>query len=161
MKRQIIAIHGGDAFPTYKEYLESLRNHEINFENLNTKGWKRSLGKTLGENYGVVLPEMPNSYNAKYIELCIWFEKFFSIIKDDVILVGHSMGGSFLAKYLSENDFPQKIRATFLVAAPYNMDEGRELVEFCAPDSLERLVRQGEKYICTTAKMILLYIFQN
>ena len=145
MKKQVIAIHGGDAFPTYEEYLNFLRNFEIDFDNLSIKGWKTNLGEALGDGYEIILPRMPNSTNAKYVEWKIWFEKYFSIIKDDVILIGHSLGASFLAKYLSEEDFPKKIKATFLVAGPYNKDEERDLVEFVPPGNLENFTEQGGK----------------
>jgi len=143
MKQQIIAIHGGDAFPTYERYLAFLRNFQMEFEKLNTKGWKNNLNDVLGEDYEVVLPKMPNSFNSRYLEWKIWFEKFFPIVRDNVILIGHSLGGSFLAKYLSEEDFSKKIKTTFLVAAPYDIDGDQALVEFVPPDSLEKLAAQG------------------
>ena len=97
----------------------------------------------LGQEYEVIQPQMPNKQNAKYNEWKIWFERHFPFLKDGIILVGHSMGGVFLAKYLSENDFPKKIKATFLVAPPYNIDEGRALVEFILPNSLKRFEKQA------------------
>lgn len=88
---------------------------------------------------------MPNAQNARYFEWKLWFEKYIPLLNDEVILIGHSFGGSFLAKYLSEESFPKKIRATFIIAAPYDRDSEREVVEFVLPESLALLESQGGK----------------
>src|SRR3989344_3659970 len=105
MKTQIVVIHGGDTFDTYEQYLSFLKNYKIDFERFreNKKDWKATLAEKLGENYEVISHSMPNKRNAKYIEWKIWFEKFIPFLNPEVILVGHSLGGAFLAKYFSEN----------------------------------------------------------
>lgn len=143
MKKQIVVIHGGEAFSTYEEYLTFLRNEEVTLEDLSRKGWKSTLSERLGEGYDILAPRMPNALNAKYLEWKIYFEKFFPFIRDGVILVGHSLGGSFLAKFLAEEMFPKKIQAMFLIAAPYDLDSERSLVEFVPPASLKLLEEQG------------------
>ena len=45
---------------------------------------------------------------------------FFEFLRDDVILIGRSLGAIFLAKYLSENEFPKKIKSVYLIAAPFD-----------------------------------------
>lgn len=134
-------------FPTYEEYLAYLKNFKI--ESLDffrgKKGWKTTLQETLGDEYEVLLPRMPNGSNAKYLEWKIWFEKLIPFLEDGTILVGHSLGALFLAKYLAEEIFPKKITATFLVAAPYDTDGDRPLTEFVLPDSLRRFEEQGGK----------------
>jgi predicted alpha/beta hydrolase family esterase len=143
MKKQVFVIHGGDAFPTYEEYISYLQNETIDIERFKIRGWKSSLGENLGNEYEVIQPRMPNPENAKYLEWKIWFEKFVPFLTDGVILLGHSLGGIFLAKYLAEENFPKKIRATFLAAAPFNKDGDRAIVEFDLPASLEKLKEQG------------------
>jgi predicted alpha/beta hydrolase family esterase len=123
MKTQVFVIHGGHARNSYEEYLKHLVEKVVDLDYLRAKtsmGWKRLLSENLGSAYEVFNPQMPNAENAKYAEWKIWFEKFIPYFTDGIILVGHSLGGIFLAKYLSENQLPVKIRATFLVAAPYN-----------------------------------------
>lgn len=142
-KQQVVVIHGADSFPTYEKYLEALREYEVDLADLSRRGWKDTLGEKLGEEYKVLYLKMPNKQNAKYLEWKIWFEKWVPLLRDGAILVGHSMGGVFLAKYLSEESFPKSIRATFLVAAPFNDEAGRPLVEFTLPVSLESFERQG------------------
>lgn len=145
MKKQVVAIHGGDAYATYEEFLTGLLNKVVSLEWLTFHDWKNALAEELGDGYEVILPRMPNPQNAKYLEWKIWFEKLIPHLQDGVILIGHSLGGIFLAKYLSEETFPKKIRATFLVAAPYDMDGDRRIVEFVLPDSLEAFAKQGGK----------------
>jgi uncharacterized protein len=144
MSRQVIVIHGGDTFDTYEEYISFLKNFKLDFKRFQSKSWKDTLPDNLGKVVEVISPEMPNPTNAKYIEWKIWFEKFIPYLREDLIFVGHSLGGIFLAKYLSENDFPKKITATFLVSAPFDdNDKDYSLVDFSLPDSLNNLQKQG------------------
>ena len=144
--KQIIAIHGGDAYASYDEYIAGLKSVEIDDPTVpQGKGWKSLLSETLGSDYHIIHPRMPNSYNAKYLEWKIWFEEYVPYLHDGDILLGHSLGASFLAKYLSEERLPVRIAGTFLVAGPFSVDEDRQLVEFVPPPSLKLLEEQGGK----------------
>ncbi|MES2225816.1 MAG: alpha/beta hydrolase [Patescibacteria group bacterium] len=150
MKTQIFTIHGGHARNSYEEYLEWLRNKEVDLEYLRgeSKDWKGYLGERLGDSYEVYSPQMPCKENAKYAEWKIWFEKFVPYMEDGVILIGHSLGGIFLAKYLSENSFPKKIAATFLVATPYNTPTEHPRADFNILGPLLRFEEQcGEIFL--------------
>lgn len=141
MKKQIIIIHGGNSYNSYEEYLEALKKREVTVESfLPRKGWKNSLLKELENDFQVLTPEMPNAFNAKYIEWKIWFEKMVPFINDGVIMIGHSQGGIFLAKYLSENNYPKKISALILVASPYTDKSGSGA--FKLEQSLENVSKQ-------------------
>ena len=119
VKKQVFFIHGGESYSDYNAYLEHLRTVSIEDPLAERpKRWKYTLQDELGEAYEVFLPSMPNSQNAKYEEWKIWFERHFTFLHDGVVLIGHSQGGAFLAKYLSENTMPVRVRAAFLVAAP-------------------------------------------
>jgi predicted alpha/beta hydrolase family esterase len=139
MKTQVVIIHGGNAFNTYKEYILFLKKVRLDFGRYlsNKKNWKGTIGAVLGKKFEVLLPDMPNKMNAHYAEWKIWFEKFIPHLRKEVVLVGHSLGGAFLVKYLSENTFPKKVRATFLVAPAFR--EG----SFRPPQSLKKLEKQG------------------
>lgn len=140
MKKQIVVIHGGDTFATYEEYLNFLRNYQINIERYKTgkDDWKPWLRQELGEDYEVVLPMMPNKFNAQFEEWKIWFEKLIPFMNEEIILVGHSLGASFVAKYLSENKFPKKLAGVFLVSGVFDQDaEGYTLVSFALPAKLD------------------------
>lgn len=143
MHQQILVIHGGDAFDSYGEYLENLRSKTAYLERMKVGGWKTWLQKSLGDGFDVYSPTMPNAANAKYAEWKIWFEKIVPQLNDDVILVGHSLGGIFLAKYLSEERITKRIRATFLVAAPFNTPNDHPLADFILSDALDGLRQQG------------------
>ena len=106
MKKQIVIIHGGSSFKTYKDYIQNLKKQEISIENLKfQKRWKDGLSAELGDDYEFLTPRMPNRENARYEEWKIWFNRIEKILDDEVILIGHSLGGSFLTKYLSKNTF--------------------------------------------------------
>lgn len=146
MKKQVVVVGGGETFDTYEEYLDFLRTRTVSEEEVfgKRKSWKASLSETLDNDFEIIAPQMPCFWNAKYIEWRIWFEKFIPFIHDDVVLLGHSLGGIFLTKYLSENAFPKKICATFLVSVPFDAtDSEYSLADFVLPESLTKLSSQG------------------
>ncbi len=119
MKTQIFYIHGGMTFKNKKDYLRFLRTRKVS---VNKKiGWAGDyLDKKLGKKTEIIRPRMPLQDNAKYGEWKIYFERFFPQLKNNLILIGESLGGIFLAKYLSENKFPKKILSTYLVCPPFD-----------------------------------------
>ncbi|NTW27290.1 MAG: alpha/beta hydrolase [Candidatus Moranbacteria bacterium] len=146
MKKQVICIHGGDSYASYDEYLNFLKSHILTIEQLKKIGWKNKLQENLGDEYDVILPQMPCKWNAKYAEWKIWFDKIIPFLQDNVILVGHSMGSIFLVKYLSENKIDRKITATILVSAPFDeKDTDEKLMDFNLPDSIEGFKEQAGK----------------
>jgi predicted alpha/beta hydrolase family esterase len=149
MKRQIILIHGGETFETYEDYLNYLKNKEIDFPLVRKTDWKNSLEQNLGDGFEVIFPEMPSKYNAKYLEWKIWFEKLVPFFEKEVVLVGHSLGGIFLAKYLSENVLKNKVRGLFLVSAPYDCEnltgDYESLGDFIIPENFDILKGQVKK----------------
>lgn len=139
MKKQVVVIHGGDTFENYEEYIKFLRDCKINIERYKTlkDDWKPWLRKKLGEKYEVILPIMPNKTNARFEEWKIWFEKIIPFFSDEIILIGHSLGASFVAKYLSENKFPKKLKGVFLVSGVFDKDfDGYTLLSFKLPEKL-------------------------
>jgi uncharacterized protein len=123
MKKQVVFIHGGEAYSNYDDFIFELQHTEISNPLVDReKRWHQDLRTTLGDEYEVFKPSMPNSQNAKYLEWKIWFERHFQFFRDGIILIGHSQGGMFLAKYLSENTPPFTISAVFLLGAVYTTD---------------------------------------
>lgn len=144
-KQQVVVIHGGDVFESddkWHQYLEEEK--EPRFETMMNEDWKDTLQGDLGGEYEVIIPSMPNKQNAQYEEWKIWFEKHIPHFNDEVVFVGHSLGGVFLAKYLSENEYPEQIKATLLVAAPFEMS-GMDyiLADFALEGDLSLLHEQG------------------
>lgn len=141
-KKQVLVIHGGETFETYDEYMQYLRDYPLEriLKKTETRRWKDRLQDDLGGSYDVFSPMMPNMRNAKYEEWKIWIEKYVPILRNDIILIGHSLGAIFLAKYLSENDFPVRVVQSHLVAGPYQCRGWDALSE-----SLEKIEQQVKK----------------
>ncbi len=143
MKTQVIVLHGGETFDTYEEYLENLQAKKLDFTRLMQEDWKTGLADKLGNNFQVILPQMPNKKNAKYLEWKIWFDKIVPFLEEGCILIGHSLGGIFLAKYLSEETVSKKIKEVFMISAPYDdADFEDSLADFILPTNLNKLSEQ-------------------
>lgn len=124
-KTQIFVMHGGMTFKNQKDYLHYLKTRKIRTGEKIT--WKEDyLDKQLGKDFEIIRPRMPLKDNAKYKDWQIHFKRFFPHLKNNIILIGESLGGLFLAKYLSENKFPKKILSTYLVCPPYDNTLPRE-----------------------------------
>jgi predicted alpha/beta hydrolase family esterase len=118
-KLQIFLIHGGMTFRNKKDYIEYLKTRELKFDK--HKRWQDEyLSEKLSKKFQIIQPRFPRSEDSKYEEWKIHFERFFPYFKDNIILIGSSLGSIFLAKYLSENKFPKKILSTYLVCAPFD-----------------------------------------
>jgi predicted alpha/beta hydrolase family esterase len=118
-KKQILIIHGGMTFKSKKHYINFLKKREISIEP-KIRWYDEFLTKKLGNIFNIIRPRMPLQDNAKYTEWKIHFERFIPKLDDNLILVGNSLGGIFLAKYLSENIFPKKILSTYLISPPFD-----------------------------------------
>jgi len=127
-KTQIFIVHGGMTFKNRKDYLKYLKTRKISFEKKIT--WTTDyLDKELGKKFQTIRPRMPLQDNAQYNDWKIYFERHIPYLKNNVILIGSSLGGIFLAKYLSEHKFPKKILSTYLVCPPFdNTILGEDLV---------------------------------
>jgi predicted alpha/beta hydrolase family esterase len=162
MKQQVFVIHGGETFESYEEYLEWLKTIEVSLEREKIKGWKQTLSEDLGDGFEVILPEMPNPLNAKYLEWKIYFDKYIPYFQDNVILIGHSLGAIFLAKYLSENIFPKKLKAVFLLAPPYDdVDAPYSLADFTLPADLSKIGQQTKNLFLYHSKDDPVVAFQD
>ena len=116
---QVLFIHGGMTFKSRHDYLNFLRQREIVLENWSS--WSREyLDQALGDNFEVIRPAMPLKENACYDDWLIHFERYLPLLRDNIVLIGSSLGGLFLAKYLSEQKFPKKILSTYLVCPPFD-----------------------------------------
>ena len=125
MKKQIIFIRGGETFANKENFYKYLRTVTLD-PYKEKKVWRDWLIEALKDTYDVLSPVMPAKQNSDYVAWKIWFERHFDFIFDEKpILVGHSLGATFLLKYLSENNFPKEIIQLHLVA-PYVTDEGVE-----------------------------------
>lgn len=127
-KPQILFIHGGMTFKNQKDYVNFLESRSISIEP-KVRWTEQYLDKKLGKDFEIIRPRMPLQDNAKYADWKIHFERHFPYLRNNITLIGSSLGGIFLAKYLSENTFPKKIKATFMICPPFdNTIEVEDLV---------------------------------
>jgi len=118
-KIQILMIHGGETFNNQNDYLNYLKTKKIRFGK--KIRWSEDyLKRELGEDFEITWPRMPLEDNARYDDWKILFDRYIEKLGDNVILIGRSVGGIFLAKYLSENVLPRKIISVYMIAAPFD-----------------------------------------
>ena len=113
MKKRALFIHGGGE-GAYEE----------------DKKMAANLQDALGTAYDVRHPKMPNEDSPEYEA---WKERIareLAALDGEVILVGHSLGGSILLKYLSEEKLEKPVAGIFLVAPPYWGAEDWEVGEY-------------------------------
>ena len=118
-KTQIVLIHGGGTYKSREEYFKALKKQKVSLDKW--AGWfKDYFDKKLGKDFEIIRLKMPLADDARYEEWKVYFKKYLPFLRDNMILIGYSLGAIFLAKYLSENKFPKKILATYLVAVPFD-----------------------------------------
>ncbi len=117
--KQIIFINWGDSKSDYKNFEEYVIKTEYNPKYQNFVHWWKNLYKNLWDDFEVFSPEMPCKDFAEYKYWKIRFEQVFKYIKDEVIIVVHSLWGAFIVKYLNENNFPIKIKHIFIVSGTF------------------------------------------
>jgi predicted alpha/beta hydrolase family esterase len=113
MKRQVLLIHGGGqgAYEEDKKLAANLRD-------------------VLGAAYYVRYPEMPDADSPEYEAWKEQIARELAALDGEVILVGHSLGGSILLKYLSEEEVEKPVAGIFLIAPPYWGAEDWEVSEY-------------------------------
>ena len=144
MKKQstIVYIHGGMTFSTERKYVQYLRRRPVSL----TKKEKWSgayLEVRIGKRFHLLRLRMPLVDNAKYRDWALHFERYLPHLGNDAILIGESLGGIFLAKYLSEHRLRAPARAIYLVCPPFDNTLPREELVggFVLPKNLTLLQR--------------------
>ncbi|MBF05329.1 hypothetical protein CL644_01325 [bacterium] len=128
--KQLVHIHGGEWFDSYEEYWEYLKAFEIDsLDVLSAEKWRDRYEEFLDADWNIIRPRMPSPQNAKYPEWELWFEKYIIHLENEITLVGHSLGATFLAQYLSEHILPKSIRSLHLVAPAFDGVGGFGLTE--------------------------------
>lgn len=142
--KQILIIHGGSSFSSYEAYRTSLSSKIVNYDKLISPiRWKERLADILTD-AEVMYPSMPNSANAVYDEWVVYFEKLLPFLRDDVQIIGHSLGAMFLAKYLNEKPLTSPVRRLLLVAGGYDDDSNEDLGSFTV-HSAKNLIKSAEQ----------------
>lgn len=102
MKQRILFVQGGGegAYAADRQLVASLR-------------------RTLGASYEIRYPRMPDEKDPAYEKWKPFIEKELAKLEGVAIVMGHSLGGSFLLKFLVEEKPRKKIAGIFLIATPY------------------------------------------
>jgi predicted alpha/beta hydrolase family esterase len=117
-KLQILMIHGGMTFKNDKDYVHWLKTKKVSIKK--RPYWEADLEKKLSKRFEIIRPRMPLQDNAKYRDWKIFFERYLPLLRNNAILIGSSLGGIFLAKYLSEHKLSKKALSAYLVCAPFD-----------------------------------------
>jgi uncharacterized protein len=78
-----------------------------------------NLQDLLGSEYDVLYPRMPEEERPEYEAWKAQIAATLAELNSEVIVVGHSLGASFLLKFLSEEKKAKPIAGLFLIAPPY------------------------------------------
>jgi uncharacterized protein len=102
MKKHVLFVHGGGegAYEEDKKLAANLRD-------------------VLGTAYDVRYSKMPDEDSPEYEAWKNQIAKELGALDGEVLLVGHSLGGSVLLKYLSEESVEKPVAGIFLIAPPY------------------------------------------
>ena len=79
----------------------------------------QNLRKELADQFDVLYPIVKNPEEPSYENWSAMLAEEFPKLQSPVILVGHSLGGSVLLKYLAEHPVNIKVSGLFLVATPH------------------------------------------
>lgn len=122
MKKQVLFIHSAGPQGIHQGSSDLIAN----------------LQDQLGKAYRVLSPGMPDP------DYALWKAQIaneINALSGEVLLVGHSLGGSVLLKYLSEEDCQLTISGLFLIAAPYwGKDDDWQSEDFRLPDSFANML---------------------
>lgn len=102
MKKQVLFIQGAGegAYQDDKKLATSLRH-------------------SLGPEFEIHYPTMPDEENAPYEQWKHEIEKELASMQGSIILIGHSVGASILIKCMSEIEVTKPIVGIFLIANPF------------------------------------------
>ena len=111
----------------------------------------KQVRQSLGSGFRIMCPAMPAPTKPSYEGWTLKLETLLRSEKPPPILVGHSLGGSVLLKYLSEHKPKVPAAGLFVVAAPYWGSTQWNVEEFVLrkgfarslPDSLEICLYQS------------------
>jgi predicted alpha/beta hydrolase family esterase len=102
-----------------------------------------SLRHELGSEYVVHYPRMPREDDPSYGLWKTALDRAFGKLREDAILVGHSVGGTILVKVLAEQSPAQEFGAIFLIATPFVGEGGWSSDDLQFPPDLGARLPKG------------------
>ena len=148
-EQQIWFIGGGETFASREKYLQWIEGTYTDWVTNPKKigDWKGWIRDGLADTHDTVKIPMPDTTNADYEAWKRVFEAFCDTLDTNLPLsiVGHSLGGIFLAKYLAENTLPCILQSLHLVAPVWThpQSELQNTASFSFdPDALKNITPQ-------------------
>lgn len=126
--RPILFIQGGGGHGVHDEW-----------DNKLVDGLKRELG----DEYEVRYPRMPDEDRPSYAKWKAAIAKEIEALRDGGVVVGHSIGGTFLVNALAEESPRSELGAIVLVSAPFVGKGGWSGDEFETPPDLGAKLPRG------------------
>ena len=126
MKKQVLFIQGAGA-GAYEE----------------DKKLATSLQASLGDEYHVVCPRMPNEEDPQDKPWMAQISKELARLEGKVILIGHSAGGGVLLKYLLKEKLAKPMAGIFFIAIPYWDPEDDEDEEYTLREGFASQLPKG------------------
>jgi len=77
------------------------------------------LQEVLNKTFDIIYPKMPNENDPNYETYKSKIDKELKKINSRLIFVGHSLGGCYLLKYLTEEKINNDIAGMFFISTPY------------------------------------------
>jgi predicted alpha/beta hydrolase family esterase len=102
-----------------------------------------SLERALGQGYEIRYPRMPHESDPKYERWESALDAELGALRDDAIVVAHSLGATVLLKLLSEQPARRSFGAIFLIAAPFVGEGGWAADELQLPPKLGARLPKG------------------
>jgi predicted alpha/beta hydrolase family esterase len=103
------------------------------------------LRNELGQAYTIFYPLMPDPESPEYGKWKLKVGEALSELNDGVILIGHSLGGSVLVKFLSEENCDLKIAALCLIASPAWGRKNWKVHDFVLRENFEEALPKIQK----------------
>ena len=104
-------------------------------KNQGSTGLLQSLEGELGSAFQVIAPNMPDPEDPQYTKWKKKLKEEIEVLEDGAVLVGHSIGGSALLKFLAEEEHGKTFAKLITIAAPFwGIDEDWDLEDFKLAD---------------------------
>ncbi len=155
MKKQVVLIRGWEVKENFKDFYDYLEKIKYDPYERKDGRWYKWFDKFLWDDFDWITIPTPNNDFADYKAWKIMFEKIIPYLKDDVILVGHSLWWTFLTKYFNEKNTDKlfkKIKKIILVS-PASRDIPWDLLwSFKFDENLEKFKKFEDKLVIFFSK---------
>lgn len=149
MKRQLVYIGWGVPKENFDSYYACLEAREYNPYYERQMNWADTLDIYIWNQWDYWRIPLPEKGFADYSAWKIMFEKIIPFLEKDVSLIGVSLGGTFLLKYLTENPQDISINKIFLVAAALSDSPQEKLWSFqCDKEKIPTIAEKVWQIYC-------------